>query len=235
MTRLRVALIATVLQVACSTPPRPPKTEAVDEPKVAEDLPTWCSGDQKPCVPARDFAASLCRGQFASAALFLFQQKSPWQRRWVNAKAGLPAKNGEGGPAGGALEYAEELLVLAMDEAEQSASVHAGKKAKAAKKPDQVILALRWDGTCVSLKGSEAVTTMPGNPRHPPVNWSKLDLFVQRSLLRDASILRDANARDKACTEKGSPECQKAEQTLSNGIVTGIRRGVKLSMPEQRP
>lgn len=235
MTRLRLALIASVLQVTCSTPPAPPKTEAVDEPKVAQDLPTWCSGDQKPCVPPRDFAASLCRGKFAGAALFLFQQKSPWQRRWVSVKAGLPANNGQGGPAGGALEHAEELLVLAIDEPAESASVGAGKKAKAPKKPDPDILALRWDGTCVSLKGSEAAATIPGNPRHPPVDWSQLDLFVRRSLLRDASIQRDATARDKACTEKGSPECQKAEQTLSNGIVTGIRRGVKLSMPEQRP
>jgi hypothetical protein len=224
--------MALLLLLGCSSPPPPPKTVAEAEPQVVEDLPTWCGGDNKPCVPTRDFASRLCRGQFAGAALFLFQKQSPWQRRWVNAKAGLPAKNAEGGPAGGALPHAEELLVMAVDE---PAATNVDKKVKAAKKPEPDVLALRWDGTCVSLKGSDAVTYQAGNPKHPFVDWTKLDLFVQRSLLRDTEIQRDVSTQEKACTEKPSPECQKSVEALSNTIVTRIRRGVKLSMPEQRP
>jgi hypothetical protein len=230
----RVALIGLILACACSSPPPPRKVEANYEPKVAEDLPTWCSDGQKPCVPPRDFAARLCRGQFAGAALFLFQKQSPWQRRWVNAKAGLPARNSEGGPAGGALVHGEELLVMAESEAaEASASTPRGKKS--AKKPEPDILALRWDGTCVSLKGAETVTRMPAAPKNAAVEWAKLDPFVQRSLVREAALERDVAERDKACTSGASPDCQKAEQTLSISIVMHVRRGTKLSMPEQRP
>lgn len=234
MTRYRLVLVALALTTACSSPP-PPKTQAMDEPKVADDLPTWCSGDKKPCVPARDFAQRLCHGQFPGAALFLFQKQSPWQRRWVNAKAGLPAKNAEGGPAGGALEHGEELLVMAVDEPVESQGAESSKKAKKAKKPDPDVLVLRWDGSCATLKASEAVTYLPGNPKHPAVDWAKLDLSVQRSLLRDFEIRRGAEAQQKACTDKSSPDCQKAELALSNTLVNRIRGGVKLSMPEQRP
>lgn len=220
--------------VGCGSPP-PPKTEGVAEPKVAEDLPTWCSGDKKNCLPERDFATRLCRGQFLGAALFMFQKQSPWQRRWVNAKAGLPAKNAEGGPAGGAIEHAEELLVVAVDEPAPPTPTDSRKKNTSAKKPDPDILALRWDGTCASLKGSEVATYLPGDPTHPFVDWTKLDLFVQRSLLREAEIQRAVAARDKACADKGSVDCHKSEHALSNALVNHIRRGQKLSMPEHRP
>ena len=222
-----------MLQVACSSAAPEPKSEAMAEPKVAEDLPTWCSGSQKPCLPTRDFASRLCHGQYAGAALFLFQKQSPWQRRWVSVKAGLPARNSEGGPAGAPLVHAEELLVVAVDE--PSSVADSEPKRSGSKRKDPELLALRWDGTCVSLRGSEAVTFLPGAPKHAPVDWSKLDPFVQRSLLREAEVERAFAVREQACSAKDSAECEKAERALSNAIVAQIRRGAKLSMPEQRP
>jgi hypothetical protein len=255
MTLARLAMVVGLILVGgCSSSPPPPKVESISEPKVADDLPTWCSEDKKPCVPPRDFAARLCRGQFRGAALFLFQKQSPWQRRWVNVKTGLAAHNGEGGPEGGALQYAEELLIMAVDAPAEAAAVTAsdkqpkvakqsdraktsrsGKARDAAKKTDQSLLLLRWDGTCASLKESETVMVQPAIPKNPPVDWSKLDLSVKRSLLRDSELGRDAEACDKACGSAASLDCRKAQELLSTSIVKGIRRGIKLSMPEQRP
>lgn len=234
--RQRFSLIGLAFLSACSSAPPPRKVAAVSEPQLAEDLPTWCSESKKPCVPTRDFATRLCRGRFTSAALFLFQKQTPWQRRWVKPKEGVPARNGEGGPTGGALVHGEEVLVMAVDEP-VSAAVEASssRRSKSAKKPDPDILALRWDGTCVSLKGSEAVTHLPGKPKNPQVDWTKLDLFVQRSLAREAEIRRGVEAREQACAAATSADCQKAEEALSNSIVASVRRGAKLSMPEQRP
>lgn len=220
---------------ACGSPPQPKSQVEAPEPKVADDLPTWCSGDKKPCVPERDFASRLCRGQFRGAALFMFQKQSPWERRWVKSNQGHPAINTEGGPAGDALLPNEEVLVLAVTESGATPAESSPKKGKGAKS-DPEILALRWDGTCGALKSSALTTRPPSNPTHPIVQWGKLDPFIQRSLLRESTISRDASMRDKACAnDQSSSDCEMSEEILSNSVVKQVRRGAKLSMPEERP
>lgn len=236
----RMTILAWILfsVVGCGGNAPQPKNQAdVSEPKVADDLPTWCSGDKKPCVPEREFASKLCRGQFRGAALFLFQKQSPWERRWVKSNQGHPAINGEGGPTGEALLPSEEVLVLAVTEpADTTANESSPKKSTKPKKPDPEILALRWDGTCASLKASALTTRAPQNPTHPIINFSKLDPFVQSSLTRDSKIASEAAARDKACTsDAASSDCEMSEEMLSNSVVKAVRRGTKLSMPEERP
>lgn len=223
---------------ACGgTAPEPKNRIETGEPKVADDLPTWCSGDEKPCLPERAFASKLCRGQFRGAALFLFQKQSPWERRWVKSNQGHPAINAEGGPAGEALLPSEEVLVLAVAEpAEASAADSGAKKTAKAKKPDPEILALRWDGSCASLKASALTTRAPQQPTHPIVQFSKLDPFVQRSLTRDSKLASEAAGRDKACAnDAASSDCEMSDEMLSNSVVKAVRRGTKLSMPEERP
>lgn len=236
----RMTMLAWVLLgiTACGgTAPAPKNQSEAGEPKVADDLPTWCSSDKKPCLPERAFASKLCRGQFRGAALFLFQKQSPWERRWVKSNQGHPAINAEGGPTGEALLPSEEVLVLAVtDPAETTVAEPAPKTSSKAKKPDPEILALRWDGSCASLKASALTTRAPQNPTHPIVHFNKLDPFVQRSLARESKLASEAAARDKACAnDAASSDCEMSDEMLSNSVVKAVRRGTKLSMPEERP
>lgn len=240
MKPLQVAALAFLLagSSACASAP-PPKTQVVSEPKIADDLPNWCSGDKKNCLPERDFASRLCRAQYPGAALYLFQKQTPWQRRWVKPKEGHPAINTEGGPAGGALLYGEELLVVAATEpAGAAAEAPGGKKGKKGKKPpkpDPEILALRWDGTCASLKASYLTSTPSKSSTHPLVRWGDIDLSVQRSLLREPAIAQEVKSWEKACIQIATAECELAKEMLSNSIVNHVRRGTKLSTPDKRP
>lgn len=220
---------------ACASAP-PPKAEVASEPKVAQDLPNWCSGDKKNCLPERDFASRLCSDQYLGAALYLFQKQTPWQRRWVKLKEGHPAINAEGGPAGKALLFGEELLVMAITEpAGSAAEAPAGKRGKKAKKPDPEVLALRWDGTCASLKASNLTNKQPKSWTHPLVRWGDIDLSVQRSLLREPAIAQEVKGWEKACIHIATSECEIANEMLSNSIVNHVRRGTKLSTPDKRP
>ena len=228
MTRAVSLLTASLLLLACGSPP--PPALPPPEPKISEDLPTWCDGGDKPCRPTRDFAARLCHASFPGTTLYLFQKSSPWQRRWVKIN-GLDGRNGEGGPSGGALQHAEEVLLMAYEEP----PIEASGKASKSKKPDADIVVLRWDGTCASVKSSDAVTFQPAAQKHARVNYEKLDLSIQRSLLRDTEIDKGITERKSACEGGASENCEKADQTLSNLIVTKVRRGTKLSMPDQRP
>ena len=187
---------------------------------------------RNPCKPTRDFSARLCHSSYPGAALFLFQQKSPWQRRWVKAK-GLEGKNGEGGPSGGELAYAEEVLLMAYDEPAPDTDAAKGKSKH--KKADADIVVLRWDGTCASVKASDTATFQPGAQKHAIVDYTAIDSSVQRSLLRDTDIEGAVKQRQGACAAGASAECDKAHQDLSSLIVTKIRRGTKLSMPDNRP
>ncbi|MGC4063722.1 MAG: hypothetical protein QM784_03590 [Polyangiaceae bacterium] len=218
-----------LLFTGCTAEAPPPKAPP-PEPKVAEDLPTWCTGGEKPCRPTRDFAARLCRGRYPGAALFLFQKSSPWQARWIKAKD-HDGHNGEGGPSGGPLEPVEEVRVMAYDEtpaAEQG-------KGKNAPKTNVSLVVLRWDGTCATIAARDTATAPPATPKHAVVRYSDLDASVQRSLSRDPDIKSKIDQREKTCTSATSPECQSVERELSSLIVNKIRRGLKLSMPDFRP
>jgi hypothetical protein len=163
--------------------------------------------------------------------LFLFQKSSPWQARWIKAKA-HDGHNGEGGPSGGPLEPVEEVRVLAYDEAPASPEPGKGKHPT---KGDVSLVVLRWDGTCATLAARDTATSPPATPKHAPVRYSEVDSSVQRSLLRDPDIKSKVELRDKACSNAESSDCQVAEQALSSLIVSKIRRGLKLSMPDVRP
>jgi hypothetical protein len=182
----------------------------------------------------RDFAAKLCRGSFPGAALYLFQKASPWQHRWVKAK-GLDGANGEGGPSGGELLFAEEVVVMAYDEPTAENADAKRKGAGKGKKAETSLVALRWDGTCATVKASEAVTFQPGAQKNALVDYTKLDFSVQRSLLRDAELEKGVAARQKACEGGASAACDSAHQALSALIVSRIRRGTKIGMPDERP
>lgn len=218
MKRAVIVCLAFLSFQACSSPP--PPVAPVAEPKIAEDLPTYCTGGEKPCKPTYEFTERLCRGSFPSAALFLFQQKSPWQRRWIKAK-------------GGALQFAEEVLLMAYEVPGKSETVEAGKTK--GKKADAELVVLRWDGSCASLKASETVTFQPGAQKHAKVDYEALDTSVQRSLLRDPDLEGAVKQWEVACDGGASSECDKAHETLSSLIVTKVRRGLKLSMPDARP
>lgn len=231
MKRAALAFVLTMPLFGCGSAPQS-KPVTVIEPSVREDLPTWCTGGNDPCRPTRDFAKRLCAGHFPGAALYLFQKSSPWQHRWVKAK-GLDGQNGEGGPSGGELQFAEEVLVMAHD-VPATEGVGAKNKTKG-KQPEASLVVLRWDGTCSSIQASKAVTYQPGAQKNALVDYTKLDPAVQRSLLRDPDFEKSVTVWQKACEGGASSECEKSHQALSTLMVNKIRRGTKLGMPEERP
>jgi hypothetical protein len=209
--------------LACSSPP-PPQAKAPSEPKLADDVPTWCEGSGRPCVPPADFVEKMCRGHFAGVGLFMHQKQSPWQRRWVKSK-NLAAKSLLGGSAGSPeLEFAEELILL-----------REGAAAKGAAESAPVVM-LRWDGHCVSVTKSDAVTYMTGTPKSALVDWSLLEPAIQRALLENPEVARTEKAHQKECESSSTSEaCQKASKSLSNAVALALRRGQKLPMPQERP
>lgn len=240
----RVARLCSLLLLTTACASAPPKVVVAPEPKVAEDLPTWCSEGTKPCRPERSFVERLCRGSFPGTALYLFQKSSPWQRRWIKAR-GISAQAPGGKSGSGELQFAEEVLLMSLEESTSpNATPDATPDAKnsksrahktAAKQADAALIVLRWDGTCVEVPASSTATFQPGAQKHAPVNYEALDLSVQRSLLRDADIEKALAARKSACDGGASTACDEADQALSGLIVVKVRRGTKLSMPDSRP
>ena len=193
------------------------------------DLPTECTSTS-PCLPPAHFAESMCKGNYPSVALAMFQKSTPWQRKWVNVRT-LEAVNAFGGSSsGGPLTFGEEVVLLRSQQA-------GGQGMQVSGVEDVEIL--RWNGTCVTVRESELVEYVPGLPKHTPITWAYLDESTQEALLANKTI---ANAREQQRREcKGSskrdlsPSCEKSSGALDSAIVIAVRKGLALPMPEKRP
>jgi hypothetical protein len=194
-------------------------------------VPTECyKGNSSPCVPDRRFIERMCGDSFPTIALYLFGNGNPFSKGYLTRRT--QAWNAEGGASDNSwLEFDEEVLVLAERGADKGGMQVSGAGGS--------YMALRWNGSCVTLAKEEMTLSKPPSPKAAKVEWRFLDDNVQEALRADSTINEAVIARRKEC--KGavsgdvSLKCVKADDKLSAVIVDYLRRGGKIPVPSKLP
>jgi hypothetical protein len=227
----------------------PKTTAASDEPKAegeassgeettaeaspSSGVPTECARKGgTTCVPPKAFVQKLCgQASYPGVALFMFANSSPWTRIYLRGKT--KAWNASGGASDNSsfLEFDEEVLALAERKADMGGMQVSGAGAS--------YDALRWDGSCVTLSSEEVTLDKPPSPKSAKVEWRFIDDNVQEALRQNEKVNAAYLARRKECGGASSGEvsmkCVKADQKLSDEIVTHLRGGGKLPQPTKVP
>lgn len=182
------------------------------------------------CVPEPKFVKRLCNGRYPSMALYLFGNSSKWTRAYLTRKT--EAWNASGGAsAGGYLEFDEEVLLLAERKADTGGMQVSGAGAG--------YDAIRWDGSCVTLSGEEITQQRPPSAKNVKVEWRFLDDNVQEALRKDEKINKAFLERRSECkgatTGDVSAKCVKADDKLSESIVSFVRGGGSVPVPSKLP
>jgi hypothetical protein len=196
-------------------------------------IPTACapSDNAKLCLPDQAFVEKLCQGVWPDIALTLFRKNSPWTRGYSTRV--VQAWNASGGAMSTSAKLAaHEELILLKERANAGGIVVGGASSG--------FDALRWDGTCVSLSGDEVTMRRPGEPKFAPIPWRKLAEKTQTALLSDPRIKQSFDKRRKECQGDGvaiagATPCDRAEASLSWGIVWFIRGGGAIPEPAELP
>ena len=196
----------------------------------AGSVPKECVKGVEPCVPARAFVKKLCNGNYPAVSLYLFANGSPWGRGYLRGRA--KAWNASGGASDNTwLEFDEEVLVIAVRKAAAGGMQVSG----AGDSYD----ALRWDGSCVTLSSEEVTLDRPPSPKSAKVEWRYLDDNIQEALRADSAVNDAYLARRKECKGAVSGDvslaCVKADQKLSDAIVSYLRKGGALPLPTKLP
>lgn len=196
----------------------------------AGGVPKECLQGVEPCVPARAFVKKLCNGNYPAVSLYLFANGSPWGRGYLRGRA--KAWNASGGASDNTwLEFDEEVLVIAVRKAAAGGMQVSG----AGDSYD----ALRWDGSCVTLSSEEVTLDRPPSPKSAKVEWRYLDDNIQEALRADSTVNDAYLARRKECKGAVSGDvslaCVKADQKLSDAIVSYLRKGGALPLPTKLP
>jgi len=203
--------------------------EAKSEPATS-GLPKECAKKGGTCVPPKGFVQKLCSGNFPSVGLYLFANKSPWARGYLRGRT--KAWNASGGASdNGWLEFDEEVIVLAERKADTGGMQVSGAGAS--------YDALRWDGSCVTLSSEELTLDKPPSPKSSKVEWRFLDDNVQEALRANEAINKAYGTRRQECKGATSGDvslkCVKADQKLSDEIVSYLRGGGSLPEPTKLP
>lgn len=196
----------------------------------AGEIPKECVKGIEPCVPSRAFVKKLCNGNYPAVSLYLFANGSPWGRGYLRGRA--KAWNASGGASDNTwLEFDEEVLVIAVRKAATGGMQVSG----AGDSYD----ALRWDGSCVTLSSEEVTLDRPPSPKSAKVEWRYLDDNIQEALRADSTVNDAYLARRKECKGAVSGDvslaCVKADQKLSDAIVSYLRKGGALPVPTKLP
>ncbi len=250
MTRSSVFLVGLIL-AACGgaqtekpvTPstPEPAVTPAAEpvadkDPKSAADapaavtIPTECAKAGKFCLPDRAFTKRMCNDSFPSIALYLFGNGLPFTRGYLTRKT--QAWNAEGGASDNTfLEFDEEVLLLVERSADTGGMQVSGAGGS--------YEALRWNGSCVTLAKEEVTLDKPPAPKVAKVEWRFLDDNIQAALREDATINKAVSTRRNECKGAVSGDvslaCVKADDRLTDVLVSYLRKGGKLPVPSKLP
>ena len=202
-----------------------------EEPAKRSELPAECAkNDGKICTPPGDFVNSLCQGNFPGVALAMFKKGTPWTRGYLTRKT--KAWNASGGASeSDFLEFDEEVLVL-----RHRADDLGGMQVSGAGGGYD---ALRWNGGCVTLAKEELTLSSPPRPKSARVEWRLLDDAMREKMRDDEKLNKAYRDRQKEC--KGatmgtvSDKCVKADNALSDAIVSFARSGGEVGKPERLP
>lgn len=229
----RFALIALVALAggppfACEPVHQAETANDVQRPRMA--MPNDCSGEAElgsGCLPDPGWAQQVCRGVYPDVALYMLRGGTPWQRLYMTARmAPFNASPGGVSVLDGTLEPGEELLALRRLGSESVSRTEGFE-------------ALRWDGSCVTLHDGEYTLSEPPRLRHAHIEWPNLSDPVQRQLRSDGDVNHAFRQRRNEC--KGayfgpvSDRCVEKDRVLTDAIVSYVRTGPELPLPNNRP
>ena len=207
-----------------------PEAKADTEPAPAT-IPTECSGSgSKLCLPDQKFTKRMCNDSYPSVGLYLFGNGNPFTHGYLTRKT--QAWNAEGGASDNDyLEFDEEVLLLAERGTDKNQMQVSGAGGG--------YMAMRWNGSCVTLAKEEVTLDKPPAPKYAKVEWRFLDDNVQTALREDTKINTAVQARRKECKGAVSGDvslaCVKADDKLTAAIVDYLRKGGKLPVPNKLP
>jgi hypothetical protein len=207
-----------------------PEPAKADPAPTATTIPTECAKSGRLCMPDQKFTKRMCNDSFPSIALYLFGNGFPFTRGYLTRKT--QAWNAEGGASDNSfLEFDEEVLLLAERGADPNAMQVSGAGGG--------YMAMRWNGSCVTLAKEEVTLDKPPAPKFAKVEWRFLDDNVQAALREDKTINTAVQTRRKECKGAVSGDvsltCVKADDRLTQVVVDYLRKGGKMPVPSKLP
>jgi len=195
-------------------------------------IPTSCHDGSEPCTADPKWVKRLCQDVYPAVALYLNSPSSPFTRAYLSRKT--KAVNASGGATSGEewLRFDEQVVLVYHRKAALGGMTVSGAEGG--------FDAVRWDGSCVTLDGSEVRMQKPPEPLQANIDWRYLGEDVQDAL-KAVDVVRDAYvARKQEC--KGaysgdvSKECERKDLALKKAIVKAVQSGdAKIPVPERRP
>jgi hypothetical protein len=213
------------------TAPAPaPEANAKAPAPASITVPTTCAKPGKSCLPDAQFTKRMCNDRFPSIALYLFGNGLPFTHGYLTRKT--QAWNAEGGASDNTfLEFDEEVLLLVERSADTGGMQVSGAGGS--------YEALRWNGSCVTLAKEEVTLDKPLAPKVPNLEWRFLDDNVQAALREDTIINTAVRKRSKECKGAVSGDvslaCVKADDRLTQVVVSYLRKGGKVPVPNKLP
>jgi hypothetical protein len=201
-----------------------------DSASASVTVPTGCAKSGRLCMPDPKFTKRMCNDSFPSIALYLFGNGFPFSRGYLTRKT--QAWNAEGGASDNTfLEFDEEVLLLAERGTDPNAMQVSGAGGG--------YMAMRWNGSCVTLAKEEVTLDKPPAPKFAKVEWRFLDDNVQAALRDDKTINTAVQTRRKECKGAVSGDvslsCVKADDRLTQVVVDYLRKGGALPVPSKLP
>jgi hypothetical protein len=215
---------------APSEPEAAPAAESKAVAATAVTVPTGCASKGRLCMPDQKFSKRMCNDSFPSLALYLFGNGFGFTRGYLTRKT--QAWNAAGGASDNTfLEFDEEVMLLVERGADANAMQVSGAGGG--------YEALRWNGSCVTLAKEEVTLDKPPAPKAAKVEWRFLDDNVQEALRQDPTINTAVQKRRNECKGAVSGDvsltCVKADDRLSQVILSYLRKDGKLPVPSKLP
>ena len=187
------------------------------------------SHDGNVCLPDPGFVKRVCNGSYPDVALLLFSKDAPFTR--VYLRSDIDGWNAEGGASARAkLFFDEEVLALRRREAPKNGVVVGAGGGW---------LVMRWDGNCYTVEENEVTQKKPPTAKHAPMPFRFYGERTKTALLESEKVLAAYKRRGKECKGATSGEvtksCEQADASLSAAIVTEIRGGKTIPLPEKLP
>jgi len=194
------------------------------------EVPTSCVKSGRFCLPDQKFSKRMCNAGSPSLALYLFGNGFGFTRGYLTRKT--QAWNAAGGASDNSfLEFDEEVLLLVERGADATGMQVSGAGGG--------YEALRWNGLCVTLAKEEVTLDKPPAPKAAKVEWRFLDDNVQTALREDSTINAAVTKRRQECKGAVSGDvslgCVKADDRLTQVLVSYLRKGGKVPVPSKLP
>jgi hypothetical protein len=196
------------------------------------DIPSTCNEGSEPCTADPKWVKRLCQDVYPGVALYLNSPASPFSRGYLSRKT--KAVNASGGTTSGDEWLAFDEQVVLVYHRKPAAG---GMQVSGA---EGGFDAIRWDGSCVTLDGTEVRMQKPPEALYSNIDWRYLGEDVQDALKAVESVRTAYVARKQEC--KGaysgsvSKECERKDLALRKAIVKAVQSGeAKIPVPARRP